>query len=187
MNIADPKYLEYLRDLPTSYLLDLMADNEGMDIDTATWVLLERGLNREDIDSKVQRRRRSTWMRPYTFWAIARWLTIFNTLIVTYFNMTGLYQLLHSEHPFKGPMLFCAVASIVAGFIVGFKLTTHVYHGSKSQLFCGFPFPVGYVELKTGEETLHAKRIMNFRMAVNALVGVSFTLFPLILISFFMN
>ena len=47
MNIADPKYLEQLRDLPSSYLLDLLADNEDIDKESVFWVLQERGLARE--------------------------------------------------------------------------------------------------------------------------------------------
>jgi len=181
MNIADPKYLEHLRDLPSSYLLDLMADTEDIDRESITWVLLERGLTREEIEHKLKRRH-SRRMRPHNFWTAARWLTLFNTLVVTYFNLTGLYRLLHDDHSFKGALLFLAFGSTIAGFIVGFKLTTHIYHGSKSLLFCGFPFPVGYVELTTGEEILKDKALRNLLMALNALVGVSLTLFPIIFI-----
>jgi len=182
MNIADPTYLEHLRDLPTSYLLDLLADNEEIDAAAILWVLEERGLTREEVERKRQRRRHTPWMRPYRFWAVARWLTLFNTLIVAYFNIIGLYGLLHSDHPFRGPLLFLAVGSIVAGFITGFKMTTHVYHGSRFLLYCGFPFPVGHVDLRTGEEIQPRQAIMNLRMAVNALTGVNVTLFPLIFI-----
>ncbi len=181
MNIAEPKYLEQLRDLPSSYLLDLMADNHDIDTESIVRVLLERGLTRAEIEKKLGRRQ-SRWMRPYNFWTAARWLTLFNTLIVTYFNVTGLYRLFHDDHGFKGALLFLAFASMAAGFIIGFKMTTHIYHGSKSLLHCGFPFPVGYVELTTGEEILKSKILMNIRMALNALVGISLTLFPIIFI-----
>ena len=100
MNIADPKYLEQLRDLPSSYLLDLLADNEDIDKESVYWVLQERGLAREELEQKVQRRQDSCWPRPYKLWASARWLTLFNTLVVTYFNITGLHQLLYSDHAF---------------------------------------------------------------------------------------
>ena len=182
MNIADPKYLEHLRDLPSGYLLDLIADNEDIDRESIYWVLQERGIAREDLDRKLQRRTSSNWPRPYTLWTVARWLTLFNALIVTYFNITSLYQLLHGDHAFRAPLLFLSIGSILFGFIVGFKLTTHVYQGDKALLYCGFPIPVGFVDLQTGEEIRKGKIIMTMHMAVNALVGISLTLFPLIFI-----
>lgn len=182
MNIADPKYLEHLRNLPSSYLLDLMADCEGIDLESIYWVLQERGLPRDEIDRKLQRRRSSAWPRPYTLWKGARWLTLGNTLIVTYFNLTGFYRLIHGEHAFRGALLFLGVGCIIAGFMVGFKLTTHLYHGSRSLLYCGFPIPVGYVELQSGAEILKSKGPMILCMALNALVGISLALFPLIFI-----
>ena len=181
MNIADPKYLEHLRDLPSSYLLDLMADNDDIDRESIIWVLLERGLAREEIEQKLKRRH-SRWLRPYVFWTAARWLTLFNTLVVSYFNSTVLYGLLLGDHRFKGALLFLALGSTIAGFLIGFKLTTHIYHGSRSVLYCGFPFPVGYVDLTTGEENLKGKALMYLHMALNALVGISLTLFPIIFI-----
>jgi hypothetical protein len=187
MNIADPKYLEQLRDLPTGYLLDLMADNEDLDRESIVWVLQERGLAREEIEQKLQRRRDSAWPRPYSLWTTARWLTIVNTLVVTYFNFTGLYQLLHSAHAFKGALLFLAFGCTMCGFFVGFKLTTHIYQGGRSLLFCGFPVPVGSVELQTGEEVLRDKGLMILCMALNALVGVSLALFPVIFIYLMMG
>lgn len=182
MNIADPKYLEHLRDLPSGYLLDLLADNEDIDKESLYWVLQEQGLSREEIERKLHRRRSSLWPRPYTLWTTARWLTLFNALIVTYFNITGLYQLLQSEHAFKGLLLFLSVGCVIFGFIIGFKLTTHLYQGNKSILYCGFPIVVGRVELQTGEEILKDKRLMILCMALNAIVGVSLALFPLVLL-----
>jgi hypothetical protein len=187
MNIADPKYLEHLRDLPSGYLLDMLADHEGADTESLYWVLQERGLSRDDIDQKVQRRRSSGWPRPYKLWAAARWLTLFNALIVSYFNLTGLYRLVQSEHAFKVPLLFLAVGCIICGFVVGFKLTTHIYQGSPSRLYCGFPFQVGSVELQSGQELPRNKALMTLHMALNALVGVSLTLFPLIFIFIMMD
>lgn len=187
MNIADPKYLEHLRELPSGYLIDLLADNEDIDKESIYWVLQERGLTQEELDRKLQRRRSSNWPRPYTLWTAARWLTLFNTLIVTYFNTTSLYQLVHSDHPFRGPLLFLSAGCLLCGFVVGFKLTTHLYQGSRSILYCGFPIPVGFVELQTGQEILMNKTRMILRMALNALVGVNITLFPLIFIYIMMN
>ncbi len=187
MNIADPKYREYLRNLPSSYLLDLLSDNEDLDKESIHWVFQERGLAQEEIQRKLQRRRSSNWPRPYTLWKTARWVTLFNALIVTYFNSTGLYQLLHSDHIFKGALLFLSIGCIIAGFLIGFKLTTYLYQGSKSCLFCGFPIPVGFVELSSGEEILPDKQLLILRMALNTLVGVSLALFPLIFIYTMMN
>jgi hypothetical protein len=187
MNIADPKYLEHLRDLPSGYLLDLMADHEGIDLESIYWVLQERGLTRDEIDQKLQQRRRSIWPRPYQLWSAARWLTLFNTLVVSYFNITGLYGLAQSDHSFRGPLLFLSAGCILCGFVVGFKLTTHTYQGSKSLLYCGFPFPVGLVDLQNGQEVLPQKVPMILRMGLNALVGITLTLFPLILIYIMMD
>jgi len=186
MNIADPKYLEHLRDLPSSYLLDLIADNDDLDKESIIWVLMERGLTRDEIELKLKRRQPRR-MRPYNFWTAARWLTLFNTLIVIYFNTTGLYRLINNEHSFKGALLFLVFGSTIVGFMIGYKLTTHIYHGSKSLLYCGFPFPVGQVELTTGEEVLRGKAWINICMALNALVGVSITLFPIICIALLIN
>jgi hypothetical protein len=47
--------------------------------------------------------------------------------------------------------------------------------------------PVGFVDLQTGEETLRNKGPMLLRIAMNALVGVNLTLFPLILIYIMME
>ena len=182
MNIADPKYLEHLRDLPSGYLLDLVADNDDIDEESIYWVLQERGLSREEITLKLRRRRNSTWPRTHTPWAAARWITLLNALVVTYFNTTGFYQILYSNHAFRGPLIFLSIGSILCGFFVGFKLTTHIYQGGKSLLYCGFPIPVGFVDLQTGDEILKNKAAMILRMALNALVGVSLTLFPLIFI-----
>jgi hypothetical protein len=182
MNIADPIYLEQLRNLPSSYLLDLLAENEEIDKESFYWVLLERGMTREKIEKEVLRRSRSTWARPYKLWSVARWLTLFNVLIIAYFNIFGLYQLWHGDHAFRGTLLFLAVGCIFFGFIIGFKLTTHLYQGGKEFLYCGFPIPVGKVDLRTGKEDPVDKTFMLLRMALNATVGVNLVLFPLIFI-----
>lgn len=187
MNIADPKYLEHLRDLPSGYLLDLVTDNEHLDEESICWVLQERGLTREEIAQKLRRRRNSCWPRTYTLWTAARWITLFNALIVTYFNATGFFQIAHSDHTFKIPILVLSVGSMLCGFFVGFKLTTHLYQGGKALLYCGFPIPVGFVDLQTGKEILKNKAAMILRMGLNALVGVSLTLFPLIFIYIMMD
>lgn len=182
MNISDPKYLEHLRDLPTGYLLDLMTDHEDGDNESVAWVLRERGMPQEEIDRRVTRRKNSNWPRPYIFWEAARWLTILNAIIVGYFNLTGLYRLFLGEHAFKGALLFLAVGSVAFGFYLGFKLTTHVYMGEKTRLHCGFPLQVGFVNLETGEEITRSKATMNIAMALNALIGINLSLFPLVFI-----
>ncbi len=187
MNIADPKYLEHLRDLPSGYLLDLLADNEDMDKESVFWVLLERGFAREEIDRKLLRRKNSRWPRPYILWSAARWITLLNTLIVCYFNLSGFYELVHGEHAFKGALISLTIGCILFGFIVGFKLTTYTYQGGQSLIQCGFPVPVGSVDLKTGKEVLLNKVNMLLNMGINAIVGVSLTLFPLIFIYMIMD
>lgn len=187
MNIADPTYLEHLRDLPSGYLLDLLADNEDIDTESLCWVLKERGMPREEIEQKIERRRKSRWARPYKLWTTARWLSLFNVLIITYLNFSGLYQLIYGSHAFRVPLLFLSVGCILAGFLVGFKLSTLLYQGGQAQLHCGFPVPVGSVDLKTGEEVLKDKKVMLVCMALDAMVGVNLTLFPLIFIYLMMK
>ena len=187
MNIIDSKYREHLRDLPSSYLLDLLVDCEGIDKPSVYRVLEERGLTREAIVQTLERRRNSRWPRPHTLWTIARWATLANTLIVTWFNLKGLYDLLHTDHPFRGPLLFLTVVCIGFGFIIGYKLTTHLYQGRRAMLYCGFPFPVGYVSLETGEEIQQKSDRILLRMAANALVGISLALFPLIFLFVMMD
>jgi len=187
MNIADPKYLEHLRDLPTGYLLDLMTDNEDIDKESIAWVLRERGMPQEEIERRVNRRKNSKWPRPYILWEAARWLTYLNAIIVTYFNVAGLYQVLQSDHAFKGALIFLAIGCVAFGFYIGLKLTTHVYMGEKTRLHCGFPLQVGFVDLETGAEILKNKAAMNISMAINALIGISLTLFPLIFIFIMMD
>ena len=182
MNISDPKYLGHLRDLPTSYLLDLMTDHEDGDNESIAWVLRERGMPPEEIERRLNRRKSSNWPRPYIFWEAARWLTFLNAIVVAYFNVTGFYRLLQGDHAFRGPLLFLAVGSVAFGFYVGFKLTTHVYMGEKTRLHCGFPLQVGFVDLETGEEITRGKATMTIAMGVNALIGINLTLFPLIFI-----
>ena len=182
MNISDPKYLGHLRDLPTSYLLDLMSDHEDGDNESIAWVLRERGMPPEEIERRLNRRKSSNWPRPYIFWEAARWLTFLNSIIVVYFNVTGLYRLLQGDHAFREPLLFLAVGSVTFGFYVGFKLTTHVYMGEKTRLHCGFPLQVGFVDLETGQEITRGKATMTIAMGVNALIGISLTLFPLVFI-----
>ncbi len=187
MDIADPKYREYLRNLPTGYLLDLLVDSESIDKPSVYWILQERGLTREDIDQAERRRRSTRWPRPHTLWTIARWATLFNALIVTLFNLMGLYRLLHTEHPFRGALLFLLAGSVGFGFIIGYKMTTHVYQGSRTMLYCGFPIPVGYVCLESGDEIQPDSKRSMAGMTVNAMVGVSLAIFPLMFLYIMMD
>jgi hypothetical protein len=54
-------------------------------------------------------------------------------------------------------------------------------------LHCGFPVPVGRVDLHSGEEILNDKKNMMVAMSLNAIVGVNITLFPLIFIYLMMK
>lgn len=97
------------------------------------------------------------------------------------------YQLLHGDSPLKGLMLLLSAVGILFGFLLGFKLTTHLYHGARHRLDCGFPLPVGSVDLQTGRETVRPKPMLIFRMAVNATVGLVLVLFPLLLIHYLLD
>ena len=187
INITDPIHLEHLRDLPSGYLCDLLADHTEVDAESLYWVLPERGLTREKVDRKVQSRRSRPWARPHKLWSVARWLSFFNVSIITYFNLSGLYGLLHGDHAFRGLLLFLSVGCIVCGFYIGFKLSTQLYQGAEAMLYCGFPVPVGKVDLKSGDEILTDKKIMIVLMAVNAAIGVNLALFPLIFIYLMMK
>ena len=84
MTFYDPTYLETLRDLPTSYLLDVLSDNEEIDRDTLFQVLQERGMSRDHVEQRVKARLKSEWSRPYRLWAVARWLTISTSVFASF-------------------------------------------------------------------------------------------------------
>lgn len=187
MQSIDPKYLEQLRNLPTPYLFDMLADGEEFDRDSVCQVLQERGLNFDEIDRGIARRRNSRLPRPQKIWSLARWFTLACTLVTTFFNANAFQQLLRSEHVFKSPLIFFAVGCVLFGFLIGFKLTCHIYLGGKKHLYCGFPVAVGYVDVESGFEIIPDKLRMISRMALNALVGVNLTLFPLMFIFVMMS
>ncbi len=173
--------------MPSGYLLDMLADSEDLDEQSICWVLQERGQTQEEINHSVKRRRNSKLPRSQTIWTMARWFTLACTLIVSYFNFTGFYRLLHSEHIFKVPLYVFSVGCVICGFLIGFKLTSHLYLGSRTMLYCGFPVAIGFVDLETNEESMPVKAKMLIYMAINALVGVSLTLFPLMFIYILMD
>jgi hypothetical protein len=186
MTLADPTYREQLRDLPTGYLLEQLAD-DAIDRDTAHWVLRERGLSQQEIEQRVRRWRDSRWPRPYTLWSWASRITLFNLVIVSWFNVSGLYRLFSSSHPFRGGLLLLSIGCVLAGFVVGYKLTACVYQGRRDRLYSGFPLPIGHVELPGGEERLPGKTQMYLYMSLNALTGVNLILFPLTFIFIMMS
>ena len=122
MQTIDPKYLEQLRNLPTPYLFDVLADEEEFDRDSVYQVLQERGLNLGEIDLRIERRRSSRLPRPQEIWKLARWFTLVCTLVTTFFNANAFVQLLRSEHVFKSPLIFFAVGCVLFGFMIGFTL-----------------------------------------------------------------
>lgn len=182
MNIADPTYLEHLRDLPSGYLLDLLADNDDVDHDSLFWVLQERGILRDEAERRVRARQKSEWTRPHRLWTIARWLTIFNSLVVAYFNISRLYQISSGSHAFMGTLTLLSLGCILFGIFLGYKLATHLYQGGKATLYCGFPIPVGQVDLKTGNEIISSRKTMLLRISLNALIAINLIFFPLMLI-----
>lgn len=186
MKINDPKQLEYLRSLPSSYLLDPDVHHEGIDQDTLTWLLVDRGMTKDAVDKERQRLQRYPWLRIYNIWTFVRMVTLCNALIVALFNVSGLYELLHSDHEFRTPFLIFVAGSVLVGFFLGYKITIYLYHGSKDRFYYGFPCPVGFKMLATGEDSLKKKMAMYTAMACNALVGISLALFPVILMSKFL-
>ena len=184
---GDKKLRDRLRDLPTSYLLDLLADDPEGDEYAIRGVLRERGLEPEEIAGLVESRTSSPWPRGYTLWRSARTFTLVCTFLLTVFNLTCYFRLLHGTSHFKGTLLLLSAAGLAFGFFVGFKLSTQVYHGARHHLHCGFPLPVGHVDLQTGQETVMPKPRMILRMIGNAVVGLNLVLFPLMLIAHFLG
>lgn len=187
MNIGDPRQLAYLRDLPSGYLLDLLADSEGVDEASIRWVLQERCYTPEEIEQKVNRRKNSRIPRRPTLWRMARWISFVNAGLVAVFNLRGAQHLIEAEALFHLPLLFLLVSCTGFGFFLGYKMTTHVYQGEASRLLCGFPLPVGFVDLETGEETTFESSRLITCMAVNAAVSVNLTIFPVFLIHHLMS
>jgi hypothetical protein len=187
LTTGDPKLREQLRDLPTSYLLDLLADQACADELALREVLVERGLEIAEIETLVRRRTDSRWPRGYTLWGAARVFTLVCTAVVAAFNLLACYRLLHGDSPLKGLILGLSAAGTLFGFFLGYKLTTHLYHGAKHRLDCGFPLPVGSVDLQTGQESLRAKPMLVLCMAVNATVGLTLVLFPLLFIHYLLR
>ena len=179
---GDPRLREKLRDLPTGYLLDLMADQSGFDQYALRDVLQERGLEAEELDRLVRQRRDSRWPRGHALWKAARTFTLVCTALVAIFNLITFYRLLHGNSPVKGLMLALCFMGLAFGFFLGYKLTTHLYQGDRHQLDCGFPLPIGSVDLQTGRETIRPKPLLILCMAGNATVGLALVLFPLLLI-----
>lgn len=179
---GDPKIRQHLRDLPSGYLLDLLADQTGIDETAIHDVLYERGIDREEIARLVKRRLGSRLPRGHVLWRMARHFTLGSTLLIGLFNLVEYYRLLHGDSPLKGLLLGLTVAGVLFGFFVGYKLTTHIYQGDRHQLDCGFPLPVGTVDLQSGRETVKPKPLLLLAMAANATVGLALVLFPLLLI-----
>ena len=130
---GDPKLREYLRDLPTGYLLDLLVEG-GPDEHAIHGVLYERGLDRAEIEQALQRRAASRLPRGHVLWKLARIFTLTCTLLITIFNLATYYQLLHGDSPLKVMLLTLSAGGAIFGFFLGYKLTTHVYQGSQHQL-----------------------------------------------------
>lgn len=184
---GDPKLREYLRDLPTSYLFDLLADQESSDHYVIRDILRERGLEPEEIARTVRFRIESRVPRGYVLWKAARSFTLVCTVLVGSFNLIAYYSLLQGNSPLKSALLLLSVGGMVFGFFLGYKLTTHIYQGARHQLYCGFPLPVGIVNLQTGRETIKPKPLMILCMAINSIVGLTLVLFPLLLIHYLLN
>lgn len=182
MTSIDPQQLEHLRNLPSGYLLDLLADAEDLDEVSIQMVLQERGYSEQDIDEKTARRRQSRWLRGPALWRLVRWFSLACTLVIGLFNLICFYRLLQADDPMNIPLLFFSVVCSGFGFFLGYKMTAHLYQGGRHHLFCGFPVPVGYIDLQTGKEEIPSSPPLLVRMMINALVGVNLAIFPLMLI-----
>jgi hypothetical protein len=182
MFTSDINLRDYLRDLPTGYLLALLADRESPHRAAIREILWERGLSSEEVDSLVQRRHDSRLPPIHTFWQLGRKITLVSTLLICSFNLYVYYGMLHSDHSLQGLLLLLSVGCLGFGFYVGYKLSIHIYQGDRHRLCCGFPLPVGSVDLETGEESTLPKPALIVALAGNALVGLVLMLFPLLLL-----
>ena len=112
---GDPKLRERLRDQPTGYLLDLLADQAGTDESAVRSILGERGLEAGEVEALVRRRTDSRLPRSYTLWGMARGFTVVCTLLVGTFDLLAYVHLLHGDQRFgragAGPLSTPADAS----------------------------------------------------------------------------
>jgi len=183
MNYVDPKHREYLRDLPTGYLLDLLADGDVLDEEVGRQALLERGLSNEEISERMVRRRKSRWLKRPVLWRLTRWAVLGLSVAILVFNISCLYRLLAHDDPVTIPLIFFTLLCCGFGFFLGYKMTSHIYQGGRHHLHCGFPVPIGYVDLRNGTEQPPDSAVqMIARIAINAMVGVNLTIFPVMVI-----
>jgi len=182
MLLSDPNLREHLRDLPTGYLLELLADQESPQQFVIREILWERGLAADEVDALLQRRATS-WLPPmHRCWRVGRKITLVSTVLISAFNLFVYYQLTQNDHSLRGLLLTLSVSCVALGFFLGYKLSIHLYQGDRHRLVCGFPLAVGSVNLETCQETTLPKIPMLLALAGNALVGVALMLFPLLLL-----
>jgi hypothetical protein len=187
MMIGNQKLRDQLRDLPTGYLLDLLADAGAIDEPIIRDILGERGLSLDEIALMVRRRLDGRIPRGHSLWQGARIFTLACTLLVAIFNLISYHRLLHGTSSLKGLLLILCAIGVAFGFFLGYKLTTHLYQGAPHRLYCGFPLPVGSIDLRTGREELPPRPLLMLCMAVNATVGLMVVLFPLLLIHYLLD
>jgi hypothetical protein len=182
MLLGDPDFREHLRDLPTGYLLGLLADRDTPHQAVIREVLWERGLAAGEVDDLLERRAHSRFPPMHALWGLGRKITLASTVLVGGFNLLVCYRLMHAYHSLRGLLTILAVGSVGLGFFLGYKLSIHLYQGDRHRLLCGFPFAVGSVDLETCRETTLPKLAMLAALAGNAVVGVVLMLFPLLLL-----
>lgn len=182
MLLGDPGFREHLRDLPTGYLLGLLADPDIPHQAAIREILWERGLAAAEIDTLLERRAHSRLPPMHALWGVGRKITLASTLLVGGFNLFVCYGLMHTYHSLRGLLMILAVSCVGLGFFLGYKLSTHLYQGDRHRLFCGFPFAVGSVNLETCRETTLPTVPMLAALVGNAVVGVTLMLFPLLLL-----
>ena len=182
MLISDPDLREHLRDLPTSYLIELLTDRDNPRQEAIREILWERGLTAGEVDTLVRRRLNSRLPPIHTFWQLGRKITLASTVMISCFNLYVYSRLINSDHSLRTLLLTLSVGCIGIGFFVGYKLSTHLYQGERHRLYCGFPLTVGSVDLESCQESTLPKAAMLLALVGNALVGLSLMLFPLLLI-----
>lgn len=182
MLISDPALREHLRDLPTGYLIELLADRENPRQEAIREILWERGMTAGELDLLVQQKLNSRLPPIHTFWQLGRKITLASTVLISCFNLYVYSRLINSDHSLKNLLLTLSVGCIGIGFFLGYKLSTHLYQGQRHRLLCGFPLAVGSVDLEICQETTLPKTTMLLALIGNAMVGLSLMLFPLLLI-----
>lgn len=169
--------LYHLRALPDGSLYDLLAANPGTHQQTVGGLLRERGVSPDTIERETARRRSDKQPRSCSMARRSRILMLLFSLIIAWFNAGQLFQLYHSDSPYKTFLVVFVLMTIAFGLYLGLKFNMHLYLGDARRVYCGFPVPVGFVDTASGKEMLPPKPKFFLSLLANGLVSVNFTLF----------